>query len=613
MIENAIAYFIVNTPSPILFVTDTATKAMEFSETRIAPMIESSEELTRLINPPLPGHDTGNRKLFKKFPGGFIVFGGAQSPTSFRALSIRLLLMDEVDRYPANVGEEGDPIELAIARTTTYWNHKIVMASTPTAKETSIIWREFQESDQRYYYIPCPHCGQYQIMRFGASGEKEGWTSIVWDTDDDGKHYPETAQFQCMFTEDIVGDEEYQKQQAYYNPSQWKKLKICGKLSHESKKRKMIEAGIWIPHHPENEVPGFTINSLYSSTYEWKRLIEQWLAAKTLDKKQAFINTRLAEPWEERNSSTIEAHDLFYRLEDFDADNIQVTNLGETVLVRPGCPTGVGVLVGGADVQENRIEVFVWGIGKDEHMWLVDHQIFYGNPAQKKVWITLADFLRTASYPNLNGAEVQVKAWAIDAGAGKWIPAVYPFVNAMNKEGISLYAVKGHNKPDASPVPARPTRNKQYGVDLFMVGVSAIKDILVPRLRLDKNEPGAVHLRITTEQEILKQLTAERKFRKKNTKSTRPEMYWKQIYSNNEALDCWVYAYFTYLLHIRNKKHDMDEMVEKISSTKPSEPDEEKKPEEKNKIRVPGYRPPRKIAAGGSVFGGKPWHSGWHS
>lgn len=44
----------------------------------------------------------------KNFPGGHITIVGANSATGLASRPIKVLLADEVDRYPASAGTEGD-------------------------------------------------------------------------------------------------------------------------------------------------------------------------------------------------------------------------------------------------------------------------------------------------------------------------------------------------------------------------------------------------------------------------------------------------------------------------------------------------------------------------
>ena len=77
------------------------------------------------------------------------------------------LFLDEVDAYPPSADEEGEPVALAEARTRTFsWRRKVFLVSTPTVKGLSRIEREFEASDQRRFFLPCPLCGTPQWLKF---------------------------------------------------------------------------------------------------------------------------------------------------------------------------------------------------------------------------------------------------------------------------------------------------------------------------------------------------------------------------------------------------------------------------------------------------------------
>ena len=142
--------------------------------------------------------DSGNTILAKEFPGGVLVATGANSSVGLRSMPARYLLMDEVDAYPpsASTGaagtEEGDPVDLAIRRTGTFANRQIAMVSTPTIAEVSRIEQAYQESDQRKYYVPCPHCGAFQVLR---------WAQVKWP---DRK--PAEAWYECERCHERIAD-----------------------------------------------------------------------------------------------------------------------------------------------------------------------------------------------------------------------------------------------------------------------------------------------------------------------------------------------------------------------------------------------------------------------
>ena len=199
VINNAIGYFCDQDPSPILVVQPSDSDAEEFSKKKLMPMIQSTPRVRARISD--SSRDSSNTMTVKSFPGGFLALTGATSPKGLRRDSVRVLLMDEVDGYPASAGPEGDPVELAKARTKTFPNRKIILGSTPTVKDRSRIEAAYLESDQREYEVPCPHCGRFQVLRWGGKDIPYG---IKWENDD-----PETAAYLCAHCAALI--EEHDK------------------------------------------------------------------------------------------------------------------------------------------------------------------------------------------------------------------------------------------------------------------------------------------------------------------------------------------------------------------------------------------------------------------
>ncbi len=168
---NMLGYIIHYAPGPAMLVEPTVDLAKKVSKQRISSLIENTAVLADRVSDPRE-RDSGNTILTKEFPGGMLVMTGANSSVGLRSMPVRFLLLDEVDAYPASASsgaagtEEGDPVDLAIRRTATFANRQIAMISTPTIAEISRIDQAYLESDQRKYYVPCPHCGGFQVLRW---------------------------------------------------------------------------------------------------------------------------------------------------------------------------------------------------------------------------------------------------------------------------------------------------------------------------------------------------------------------------------------------------------------------------------------------------------------
>jgi len=257
ILNNIAGYYIHQDPAPILLLQPTLEIAEAWSKDRFAPMIRDTAALSELIKDPR-SRDSGNTLLHKKFPGGHITMAGANSPASLASRPIRIVLMDEVDRYPLSAGAEGDPRSLAKKRSTTFWNRKDIQASTPTVKGISPIDAAYENSDQRLYYVPCTHCGEYQYLK---------WAQVKWDKE------PEEAYYVC---------------------------ECCGVVLTDSDKPAMLAAGEWRAEMPFKGVAGFHLSELYSPWVTFGQIAKNFTIAKLLPETlKTWVNTSLGESWEE--------------------------------------------------------------------------------------------------------------------------------------------------------------------------------------------------------------------------------------------------------------------------------------------------------------------------
>lgn len=330
LLLNTIGYFADYDPAPILLLQPTLEMAQAFSKDRLAPMVRDTPSLKGKIADS-KARDSGNTILHKSFPGGHITMAGANSPASLASRPIRILLADEVDRFPVSAGTEGDPFNLAKKRTTTFWNKKILAVSTPTVKGASRIEQLYADSSQEQYQLPCPECGHYQPLT---------WAQIDFDT---GHHA----------------------------------CNQCGVLSNQHSW--FSGTGLWISQQDHPSVRGFHLNELVSPWRQWSQIIADFREAKkTPDTLKVWVNTSLGETWEEEGDG-VEHHILYQRREHYSHD----------------VPEGAVVLTCAVDVQDDRFEVEVQGWGEGEENWRIDLQILRGDPARPDIWRQLADVLET--------------------------------------------------------------------------------------------------------------------------------------------------------------------------------------------------------------------------
>ena len=270
LLLNCMGYFMDYDPAPIMYVQPTNDMARAFSTDRLDPMLRDTPTLRNKINNNKK-RDSGNTIMYKKFPGGHITMAGANSPASLASRPIRILFLDEVDRFPFSAGSEGDPVNLAIKRTTTFWNKKIFMVSTPTVKGQSRIELEYEDSTMEQWQVKCPSCGKYQPYT---------WAQIDFSD----------VTMVCAHCKERF--DEYT----------WKK-----------------QHGKWVARAENNGTRGFHLNELASPWVKWQDVIDNFLAAKNNPELlQVWVNTSLGESWEE--PSDTEADDIIKRRERYNCE-----------------------------------------------------------------------------------------------------------------------------------------------------------------------------------------------------------------------------------------------------------------------------------------------------
>lgn len=486
--NNFLGYVIHHAPGPMLYVQPTVEMAKRTSRQRIDPMIEACPALRERVKEPR-SRDSGNTIMSKEFPGGILILTGANSAVGLRSMPARYLFLDEVDAYETDVDGEGDPVELAIRRTSTFAsNRKVLIVSTPKLKGASRIERAFDRSDKRYFTVPCPHCGLYQPIR---------WAYIRWPKDE-----PSKAVMVCEGCEAEIP---------------------------EARKGRMLDLGRWeATANGDPGVIGFHLSALYSPPgwYSWAQAAADFIKAKRegVEALKTWVNTVLGESWEELGE-TVDESVLFTRRESYPAE----------------VPAGALVLTAGVDVQDDRIELEVVGWGPGEESWAIDYRVLWGSPGEQPVWTALSDFFEQ-TYANESGERIRISAACIDSG-GHHTQNVYHF--CRQRQGRRIFAIKGMagvGRPIvSSPLHRRSGRNRRP-VEMFLVGVDEAKGLIYSRLRL--TEPGAGYCHFPTrpefDEEHFAQLAAEKIMTRYHKGFPRRE--WVKTRPRNEALDCRVYA-----------------------------------------------------------------------
>ena len=483
-ILNIIGFHIEYDPCPILVLQPTLEMAQAFSKDRVASgLLKSTPCLKCKVKDPR-ARDSNNTTLHKVFPGGALTMVGANSPAGLASRPVRLVLCDEVDRYPTSAGSEGDPIQLARKRSATFWNRKIIMVSTPTNKGSSRIEEAFEGSDQRKYYIPCRNCEQYQQLK---------WSNVRWD---DGN--PDSAHYVCEH---------------------------CGSVLDDADRYWGIRNGQWVAENQFNGIAGFHLNGLCSPWTTLSDAVKDFLAVKkNPEQLRVWTNTFLGETWESEGER-IDDYDLAERRENY-SDKI---------------PEEAVILTAGVDVQDNRLEISTIAWGRDDESWVINHETLYGDPSTPHLWANL-DTILSRVYETTDGRQMALRGACVDSG-GHFTNTVYQY--CKKNAGKRIFAIKGVGG-EGKPIAGRPSKNNVGKCPLFPVGVDTVKDLIFARLRIQEEGAGYIHFSDSLDDEYFRQLTAEkivtrfhRGFKKRVFEKIRPR---------NEALDCMVYAIAAYAI-----------------------------------------------------------------
>lgn len=496
-----IGYYIQYEPSTMLMVLPTLNLSERFSKTRLAAMISDIPELSERVAP-VKTRDSNNTILFKSYPGGHIVLAGANSPASLSSMPIRVILMDEVDRFPESAGSEGNPIMLAEARATSFWNKKYVKTSTPTIAGHSKIEDSFKKGTMERYCVACPVCGEFQTYDFRR---------LDFDS----------LSMTCEFCGELIEERD------------WK--------SSEHK---------WIAEHPERkDHRSFHLNQMVNPYVDWKDIVRQFLDAKhkadklhDMEDLKVFINTVLGECWEEADmdESHVEEDVLEERAEHYDAD----------------IPDGVIVLTAAVDVQDNRFEVEVRGWAREYETWGIYKTEIYGKLEEGEIWEELEEYLGT-TFRFRDGRELNVAAVCIDTG-GHHTNQVYRWIKLMKNKGKRVYGIKGYaGKPDIPLLHHKTSveisdlneRGEKIVVDrtyIQIIGVDAGKESIMNQLKI--TEPGERYCHFPSnggrgyDSEYYRGLLSESKIYKKV--SGKYKYVWvKKAGARNEPLDLFNYNY----------------------------------------------------------------------
>lgn len=485
-IETVHGYYIHQKPCPMLNVNANGQMSEEFSKSRITPMIRDTPVLSALFSRSNRAKSTIARILF---PSGSLSFAIASSPASLASRPVKILSMDEVDRY--EITKEGDAVQIAIKRTMTFWDSKILLASTPANEGSSIIEAQYLLSDQRRYFINCPDCDHAQTFK---------WKNVKWQTDDDKKLVVESIHYSC---------------------------EACSHEMSDLDRYRAIKKGKWIASKPFKGIAGFHLSELYSPWRTLEQIIESFLECKNSPELlQVWTNTCLGETWKETGES-VDPSSLMIRATEYEVKGHVLPSIKI-----------VSVTIG-VDVQKDYLQYEVVGWGDNDESWSLQVGEIMGNTEDKETLELLDELVQQRWVHPSENRKVSVKMMFVDSGYRA--TTVYDYV--LGARASNVKAIKGRQGKIpvidrmGADIKKRTTTNKK----LVIIGVDTGKATVYAYLNVDVGNSGYSHFGIHCNEEFFAQLTAEElriKFRKGFTYKE-----WFKVRERNEALDCRNYAY----------------------------------------------------------------------
>jgi len=485
---NLLGYTIDVDPCPILYLMPTNGTVERNSKVRVDPMIEHCPRLLTKVSKK-KSRDGSNTINQKKFVGGMAYFEGAESPSAIKSISVRKIILDELDEYNIDLDGQGSASALAEVRTQMWPNRLIFKLSTPTVLDTSQIWNEFLNTDQNYFYVPCPICGQFQKLVF---------ENLVWTHEN-----PKRVEYKCA---------------------------CCDGVFSERHKMEIMQAGVWNPECEDNistRKIGFHINALYAPTafFPWSKIIQSYIdAEKDPTKMKTFINTKLGLPTEEDGEAP--KWELIYNKSRM--ENNKANEVHEMVCF----------ITAGVDIQKDRIELEIVGWCSDKQSYSLDFRVLLGNTTLPDVWDELSKVVNE-TWKRTDGIELPLKLMAVDSGYNT--NEVHGFCRKYSSSRV--IPIKGQ---DNLGLPTSPPRQIDYNkngkkigrLKQWNIGVSLLKGEFYSWLNLEPNTDGTYpncycHF-LQYDQRFFEGITAEQYI---------PRLHkWKKIYERNEPLDCRIYA-----------------------------------------------------------------------
>lgn len=491
VLNSCVFYWLGTDPSNIGIAQASERELRAWKSTQIDSVLYATPDIAAIMPIKNDKNSVNNYQQTRLLTGDSLYYMSLNAASQLRGKTLKRVVLDEVAAVKTSA--EGSPITLARQRLQTFGvDSKLLISSTPIFTG-DLIDQEYKLSDQRKYFVPCPHCSEMQTL---------DWHNVKFEfREEQGKNVPvpSTAKYVCPH---------------------------CSQPWTELEKTRAVNSGEWRktnPNAPRHKA-GFYINRLYSPFTDIPSIVKDFAEALAKGDLQTFYNTSLGLPFDPTVTNKINPDDLNqYRDSNVDIDHI---------------PGDVIALTIGVDVQKTRIELTTCGFTTEEKIYVLDHRAIHCELGDvlnhsSNVWDRLLMFsqrvLKTES-----GTELKPRITLIDSGWGLSTDRVYRLASKNKRSGWR--ALKGSSTFDHAAIPTKPSQ--AGGFDFYMIGSSQLKIKISQMLytALETPDETMIVFSHTLPSDYFDQLTSERLIVNGVVKR------WKKIRDRNEALDCLIYA-----------------------------------------------------------------------
>ncbi|EGS5578461.1 phage terminase large subunit family protein [Escherichia coli] len=530
MLLGVVGYFIEHKSRNSLLFQPTDSAAEDFMKAHVEATLRDVPCL-RALSPWLGRKHRDNTLTLKRFSSGvgFWCLGGAAAK-NYREKSVDVVCYDELSSFEPDVEKEGSPTLLGDKRIEGSVWPKSIRGSTPKIKGFCQIEKAANESAHfMRFYVPCPHCGEAQYLKFGDDATTFG---LKWE-----KGKPETVYYLCEHNGCVIRQSELD-----HTDGRW----ICDNTG------MWTRDGLTFYSAGDEEIPpprsiSYNIWTAYSPFTTWVQIVYDWLdALKDPNGVKTFINTTLGEPYEEAVAEKLSFELLLEKVCHYDAQ----------------VPLRVVYLTAGIDSQKNRYEIYVWGWAPGEEAFLIDKQIIMGRPEDEDT-LKRVDAVIRKKYRHADGTEISISRVCWDTGG---IDQDIVYQRSRKHGTFFVLPIKGASVY-GKPVITMPKKRNQRGVFLCEVGSDTVKEMLYARFALpvvSASEVAPYTFRFPDNPDIFsdveaKQLVAEELVEK--VVNGRVKLQWDARKRRNEALDCLVYAYAALRISVQRWQLDLDALA----------------------------------------------------